>query len=352
MIFLLLLAQIIGPSRFSGAVAAPPSAAITFSPAAGTYTGSQTVTISGPAGKTLFYTTDGSTPTVASTLYSAPITVAATEEVNVIAAATGSVNQNTSGSSTGWKCNTVDGGTSNGITCIDVGTGGGVGTIQPSAWNMLFGPTASFLTSTTSTTGETQMLNIFTGAGCDSCTQLSEDLYEEAVGDDTVNANVESDVWQVDDTHEISSTPVLHMCGLQCNQQPGNPGNGYWQIDNEQGSWQNTTVTAGCPLSTTQYTHVNLVCSWTLGDTGCGGWGCTTFNTLAINGVSYALGVSLENQLETSWASSVGHQIQNDLTNTVTAGTNPVNGGRYVQASSVTAAYATAATGTASYTIH
>ena len=54
-----------------------------FSPAAGTYTSAQTVTLSTTtSGASIRYTTDGSTPTeTAGTLYSAPITVSSTTTI-------------------------------------------------------------------------------------------------------------------------------------------------------------------------------------------------------------------------------------------------------------------------------
>jgi hypothetical protein len=63
----------------------------TFSPGAGTYSSAQTVTISTTTpGATIYYTTNGSTPTTNSTVYSGPITVSATETVEAIAVAAGS----------------------------------------------------------------------------------------------------------------------------------------------------------------------------------------------------------------------------------------------------------------------
>jgi hypothetical protein len=65
----------------------------TFSPAAGTYTTSQSVTISdGTSGTTIYYTTNGTTPTTSSTVYSGAITVSATETIKAIAVETGFTN--------------------------------------------------------------------------------------------------------------------------------------------------------------------------------------------------------------------------------------------------------------------
>jgi LysM repeat protein len=65
----------------------------TFSPAAGTYATSQLVTISdATAGTTIYYTTNGATPTTSSTVYSGPISVNATETLEAIAVETGYTN--------------------------------------------------------------------------------------------------------------------------------------------------------------------------------------------------------------------------------------------------------------------
>lgn len=62
------------------AVAAP-----TFTVPSGNYFATQTVTIEGPAGATIYYTLDGTTPTTASVEYTAPIEVATTVTINAIA---------------------------------------------------------------------------------------------------------------------------------------------------------------------------------------------------------------------------------------------------------------------------
>ena len=73
----------------STAVSTPQTPAPTFSPATGTYTSAQSVSLSDP-GATIYYTTDGSTPTTSSTVYGAPITVAGNTTVQAIAVTPGS----------------------------------------------------------------------------------------------------------------------------------------------------------------------------------------------------------------------------------------------------------------------
>ncbi len=69
-----------------GNVAASP----VFSPAPGTYTSAQTITLSDATpGAAIYYTTNGATPSVNSTLYTAPVRVSSTETLQAIAVASG-----------------------------------------------------------------------------------------------------------------------------------------------------------------------------------------------------------------------------------------------------------------------
>lgn len=67
----------------------PAAAAPVLSPGTGTYSTAVLVTMTdGTPGATIYYTTDGSTPTVSSATYSTPITVSSTETVQAAAAGT------------------------------------------------------------------------------------------------------------------------------------------------------------------------------------------------------------------------------------------------------------------------
>jgi hypothetical protein len=64
----------------------------TFSPVAGSYSGTQSVTITSSGADAIYYTTDGSTPTTGSTPYSGAITVASTQTVKALAVKSGWTN--------------------------------------------------------------------------------------------------------------------------------------------------------------------------------------------------------------------------------------------------------------------
>jgi uncharacterized protein YjdB len=71
-------------------VVTPTAATPTFSPAAGTYTSNQSVKISSATrSATIYYTTDGSTPTLNANLYSGSITVSQNETIQAVAVASG-----------------------------------------------------------------------------------------------------------------------------------------------------------------------------------------------------------------------------------------------------------------------
>lgn len=71
-------------------VSQPVTATPTFSPAGGTYGSAQNVTLSdATAGAVIYYTTDGTTPTTASSVYSAPIALTVSTTIQTMAVAPG-----------------------------------------------------------------------------------------------------------------------------------------------------------------------------------------------------------------------------------------------------------------------
>ena len=146
---------------FSGVAIAQP----VLSPTGGTYAGPQNILITPPAGtgQKCFYTTDGSTPSIAglpAPIPPATLTVSTNTMVNVICARVGVFSQNSNTDpNTGsghWQCDVTTGTTfPSGVTCK---TGGGI-TGQPI--NVQWSPGNSPMTQTMTTgagTGSVQML--------------------------------------------------------------------------------------------------------------------------------------------------------------------------------------------------
>lgn len=77
------------PAHFGNPIGPSQQTTPTFDPPAGTYTEAQTVTITSAGADTIYYTTDGSTPTTSSTVYSDPITVGSSETVKALAVKAG-----------------------------------------------------------------------------------------------------------------------------------------------------------------------------------------------------------------------------------------------------------------------
>src|SRR3989441_51383 len=82
----IMVSVLLGNAGTGSTVVATP----TFTPAGGTYTGSVTVSISdATSGATIHYTTDGSTPTTSSAVYTGALTLTQTTTLNAMAAASG-----------------------------------------------------------------------------------------------------------------------------------------------------------------------------------------------------------------------------------------------------------------------
>ena len=135
-----------------------------FSPGGGTYTGSVTVTISdATSGATIHYTTDGSTPTTASAVYSTALTFNQTTTLKAMAAASGMTD-----SAVASATYTIQ--QSFSLTVSKTDLGGGTVTSSPAGINCGGTCSASYVSGTTVTlTATPDLLSGFGGwSGCDS----------------------------------------------------------------------------------------------------------------------------------------------------------------------------------------
>jgi hypothetical protein len=326
-----------GASVAGGAlVCVPPSTTTicTLSPSSYSGPGPVTVTVTCPGSESGTYTTDGSTPNIASTLYSSPITISAagTTTIKVIGSNLVAHNANTqtsigniSGTGIGYKCNTQNTQTYGSLTCT---AAGGV-TGQPTNVALTFGSTMNY---TQTSTGSAQSLIPYfgtaTGGSVDSCTYFAQDKYIEAVGTAIANNEVDGQLYN-------HSYGISHTMGWQANQSGTNSGK--WQIDANGGTgWVTTDCTTAIPISTSAYTHIAITGHWINGDTGCTGNGCFYYDHQTVNGtdcdLSYLGGqpqgttsdrslMANQDQLDsTSAGGTIGRNIQN---NTVACSSGP-----------------------------
>ena len=341
-----------------GAVAASGNAQVTFSPAAGTYSGTQTVTLScsPSSGTTIWYTTNGYPANTASTKYTGPIQVSSTTTINAICATTAAADEevNVQSSGTGWKCN-VPPNPPSGSCPGPVNSSSGNGTSGSlSAFSFTPGSPA-YMTASTEATGPTNALLVIHSPSttCDTCTTITQHLSVQPTEGPAVITRNEMDMEQCCDT----TTGALHQASLQCNESTG-----FWDINASNPEWYPTTI--ACNLPTTSQTDVVYEAQWVNGDTGCGGPGCMYIDALTINGTRYfPLSQYCNTSVNPSCAQpqmteqptwghfGAGNQHQIGLNGTTGCGASPCTGGRDIYTNNVTATQGTVGTASAAYTI-
>src|SRR6266568_62221 len=137
----------------------------TFSPGGGTYTGSVTVSINdASSGATIYYTTNGSTPTTSSAVYSGALTFTQTTTLKAMAAASGMTNSGVANATYTVQQQSFT------LTVSKTDLGGGTVTSSPAGINCGSTCSATYVSGTTVTlTATPDLLSGFGGwSGCDS----------------------------------------------------------------------------------------------------------------------------------------------------------------------------------------
>lgn len=353
----------------------PPTGAITFSPVAGTYTGSQTVTVSTTTGSgSVFCTNDGTLANAAATFIgTAPasggaagtITVSSSQTINCQVVTGAVTHQNLQASSAGWKV-VIATCTVGGVNVCNHGTptatsGGGVGSSVPTTWTYTWG---SVLSQSITAPAFVQILAPFSGSTNDGTAGQQLMIVQRKIAQPINSAatqNQEADSQAINSTWKIAGQSMKHNVGLQCEQAPDTGCPGHWAIGggnaSNQDHWFCTSINTGCPWTDGTKVEFATQAHWTNGDTGCGGYGCMYIDWLETNGIrndlshtqfvsGFPLG-AVSNELVT-WPSFMGSQDQLDMYNT--AATIQ----RQVTYANVTVAIysATPILGSAAYVIH
>ena len=175
----------------------PPAATPTFLPVAGTYSGTQSVAISDTtSGATIYYTTNGTTPTTASSVYSGPISVSASETLNAIAVAA-----NYSTSVTGTAAYTIQSPAATPVISLAAGTYAGAQSVTISD-----ATTGATIYYTTNGTAPTSSSTVYSGAITVSATETLEAI---AVATNYSSSAVASAAYTI--TAPVAATPVFSV---------------------------------------------------------------------------------------------------------------------------------------------
>ena len=266
-------------------------------------------------GQSVFYRTDNGKVTIASTLYSGPITVTTGEVVSAICATVGAYQTNLQSDSSGATCGVGPSSqpsttTFGGWTCQN---GGGTGTITPSDLVWTFGErNTATITAPAHTQSSVQALFKWQFGGsvdpkaptCDKCTEQVKDIKFTVIGSGLENQEFDSP--QYDRTHGHTD----RQNGTQCQ-----GSSGLIEVDSgNAGGW--TQTTASCSSWTNGTTHevVNRVDHDLTGSCP-GGLGCALYKYIWIDGVLTNLLGNYGNTQGYSRAggSAWGWQFQPDL---------------------------------------
>jgi hypothetical protein len=280
----------------------PPTSQILFSPAAGTFSGPQTVTVSTSiSGATLNCTTDGTPADPASPIVgtvgagTGTLSVTSSMTINCTAVQGEIAEQNLQESQSGWKvvissCTPETNCTAGTPTAS---AGGGVAGV-PSTWDVVWG-TSSGLTESMTGAAFTQILIPFTtSATNDNNTGIAQHKIFSTTTPSTISQNIEIDSESQDATHKINGSTINHNFGFQCEQASDTGSPGTWAVagGNQTGAdgFFTTGITKDCPVSTTAPTEISTQGHWIVGDTsGPAGLGFFHYDSMTINGTVFNL---------------------------------------------------------------
>lgn len=340
---------------------------LSFTPAAGTYTSSQSVTISTsgcPAGTQVFYRTDGLPATNIDTQYTSPITVAASKTLTARAVLNPTIRDQPQTIATQKKCIVVGSPITfpSGYTCSN-GSGGVAGTV--SDFNFAAGASnQTYVSTTDSTDFDASVLLIDTPTVTDdSIVAMSHrTVFQDSSNCGQTGANLYKcvDVSELDAESCCDAvTHALWQMSVRCstNAAGSSGNNGFIEGD---ASSHNEKWDIPCVIGAT--TDITVNSHWTQGDTGCGGAGCMVLDSIYLNGTKYDFPASCDPgntycpnypmTAQPTYGHFVGgSQEQVYARNTGVAGTSPLTTTRNISFARVGVDEGTQTTGSAAYTI-